>query len=66
MIDPDDTVTPDLPQAKRIRYASNDRYYSAALIEDLFDQWMVIQSRGGRHNMHGGGMTTHVDSFKMD
>jgi hypothetical protein len=34
------------------------------LIQDLFDQWMVIQSWGGKGNLRGGGKTTHVDSFE--
>lgn len=63
MIDPEDTITRPLPQATRLRFASNDRIYNAVLTQDLFDQWMIIQSWGGKRNLRGGGQTTHVDDF---
>jgi hypothetical protein len=64
MIDPDDSVTWSLPQPTRLRFVSDTRIYNAVLCQDLFEQWMVIQSWGGKGNLRGGGKTTHVDSFE--
>ncbi len=64
MVDPSDTATLPLPSPTRLRFRSDDRIYTAVLTQDLFDQWMVIQSWGGRHNQRGGGKTCHVDSFE--
>jgi hypothetical protein len=64
MIDPADTRTKPLPQATRLRFESPTRIYNAMLLQDLFEQWMVIQSWGGKGNLRGGGKITHVDSFE--
>lgn len=64
MVDPEDVVTQPLPQATRLRFASAARIYSVVLCQDMFDQWMVIQSWGGKGNLRGGGKTTHVESFE--
>ena len=64
MIDPEDTATKPLPQATRLCFASDDRIYNAILTPDLFEQWMVMQSWGGKGHMRGGGKIIHVGSFE--
>lgn len=64
MIDPDDTVTRPLPQATRLRFASNDRIYNAVLTQDLLEDWTVVQSWGGKRKLRGGGKITQVESFE--
>ena len=53
-----------LPQAMRLKFATVDRVYDVVLEEDLFEQWMVVQSWGGKGNMRGGGKITHVETFQ--
>ena len=59
MIDPADTVTPSLPVTTdspiRLRFASEDRTYVAVPEQDLLEDWVVVQSWGGRFNQRGGG-----------
>jgi hypothetical protein len=64
VIDFDNLFASSLPQPTRLRFASDTRIYNAVLCQDLFEQWMVIQSWGGRGNLRGGGKITHVDSFE--
>jgi hypothetical protein len=53
-----------VPCPIHLRFASNARIYNAILTQDLFEQWMVMQSWGGKGNLRGGGKTTHVDTFE--
>lgn len=65
MIDPIDTVTQPLPiVSNSLRFASEDRIYRAVLQQDLFSDWVVMQSWGGRYNQRGGGQTVPVQSFE--
>lgn len=68
MIDPADSRTKPLPVTIpcpiRINFSSADRLYSVILDRDLFDQWTVRQSWGGKHNLRGGGKSVAVDSFE--
>lgn len=68
MIDPIDAVTLALPvtvpQATRLHFASGARTYTAVLTQDLFEDWMVMQSWDGNRNQRGGGQVHHVDSFE--
>lgn len=64
MVDPADNATQPLPHATRLRFASNGRIYNVVLTQDLLDDWTVIQSWGGKHNLRGGGKITHVSSFE--
>lgn len=64
MIDPEDNATRSLPQATRLRFASNSRIYNAVLTQDLLEDWTVVQSWGGKGNLRGGGKITHVESFE--
>lgn len=63
MIDPTDAVTRALPQATRVRFASETRFYNVVLDQDLLGDWTVVQSWGGREGRRGGGKVTHVASF---
>ncbi|HEY8607361.1 MAG TPA: hypothetical protein VIM12_09650 [Noviherbaspirillum sp.] len=64
MIDPADSVTLALPQPTRLRFVSGTRVYTALLDQDLFGDWTVVQSWGGRVNGRGGGRVTRVGSFE--
>lgn len=46
----------------RLRFESDARQYAVVLTRDLFDQWIVVHSWGGRFNRRGGGMTRLVES----
>ena len=45
------------------RFTSAHRMYSVMLAKDLFGEWVVVQSWGGRFSRQGGGMTQVVASF---
>ena len=45
------------------RFTSAHRMYSVMLKRDLFGDWVVVQSWGGRYSQRGGGMTQVVASF---
>jgi hypothetical protein len=68
MIDPADSRTKPLPVTvpcpTRVTFASDSRLYCIILDQDLFDQWTVIQSWGGKHNQRGGGKSIAVESFE--
>ena len=63
MTDPEDFVTMPLPQPMRLRFASNGRFYTAVLTQDLLEDWTVVQSWGGTDRQPGGGKVTPVASF---
>ena len=46
------------------RFKSADRMYSVMLEKDLFGDWIVVQSWGGRFSRRGGGMTQVVARFE--
>lgn len=48
----------------RLRYASPGRMYALVLDQDLFGDWYIMMSWGGRHTSHGGGKTVFVESFE--
>lgn len=58
MRDPIDTVTGTLPVtsncAIRMQFAGPDRIHTLVLTQDLFQQWMLIQSWGGSYRQCGG------------
>ena len=56
MVDPADTVTRPLPQPTRLRFSSPGRTYEVVLTQDLFGQWTVIHSWGGKQS--------YVESFE--
>ncbi|GAB3549456.1 hypothetical protein GCM10027343_31240 [Noviherbaspirillum agri] len=64
MIDPTDSVTRSIPHPVRLDFTSDNRTYSIALDRDLFDQWSVTRSWGGKHSNLRGSRITHVDSFE--
>ena len=59
MIDSADTltkmldVTTDTPI--RLCFKSANRMYVVALVQDLFQDWVLMQSWGGRFSQRGGG-----------
>ena len=59
MIDPADTLTPMLDVTTdtpiRLRFKSATRLYVVALVQDLFQDWVLMQSWGGRFSQRGGG-----------
>ncbi|MES2535234.1 MAG: hypothetical protein V4632_05105 [Pseudomonadota bacterium] len=67
MIDDADEVTRPLPVATatpiRVRFAASDRLYTIILMQDLFEQWMIMQSWGGKQDQSGGGKTRPFDSL---
>lgn len=67
MVDPADSITEPLPVTIpcpiRIDFASEARTYRIVLECDLFDQWTVIRSWGGKANNIRGSRVTHVPSF---
>ena len=68
MIDPIDQVTLPLPVTThspiRLRFASPERLYDAVLMQDLFEDWLVIQCWSGRQTRNGGMKTTVVEDFE--
>jgi len=67
MIDPIDNVTLPLPVTTRspirLRFASPDRLYDAILMQDLFDDWLVIQICSARTTRSGASKTQLVANF---
>jgi hypothetical protein len=68
MIDTADDVTRPLPVATatpiRVRFAAADRLYTIILMQDLFEQWVIMQSWGGKQNQSGGGKTRPVENLE--
>ncbi len=68
MIDPVDSVTQPLPVTSDSpilqRFASVDRLYAVMLTRDLFGDWVLVQTWGGRGNARGGGMSRPVENFE--
>jgi hypothetical protein len=59
MIDPVDVVTQPLPVATecpiRLQFSSPDaRIYTVILMQDLFKQWVIMQTWGGKQDTCGG------------
>ena len=58
MIDPVDEVTQSLPVATecpiRLRFSSADRVYTVILMQDLFQQWVILQAWSDKQNAGGG------------
>lgn len=48
----------------RLRYVSPARMYALVLDQDLFGDWYVMLSWGGRHTARGGGKTIFVESYE--
>jgi hypothetical protein len=68
MIDPTDSVTHTLPVTipcpTRINYKSSTTLYSAVLAADLFGQWTVTRTWGGKENLRDGGKVEFAESFE--
>lgn len=63
MIDPVDINTRSLPVIMPIvfYFQSPDRCYRAELVQDLFQDWVVVLSWSGRHNRIGGQLIKFVE-----
>ena len=70
MIDPADDLTRPLPVASpcpiRMQFAAPDRLHTALLMQDLFDQWILVHGWAGRAQASGrcGGKTRPFDSLE--
>ncbi|MFL6719276.1 MAG: hypothetical protein ACJ8G3_23265 [Burkholderiaceae bacterium] len=70
MIDPVDDLTRPLPVASpcpiRMQFAGPDRVHTVVLMQDLFDQWIIIQGWAGRAERRGrcGGKSRPIDSLE--
>lgn len=65
MADLDSTATQPIPRSLRMDFASAMRTYSVALEHDLFGQWIVTRSWGGKRNNMRGSRVTHAPSFEV-
>jgi hypothetical protein len=70
MIDPADDLTRPLPVASpcpiRMQFAAPDRLHTVLLMQDLFEQWILIHGWAGRAQASGrcGGKTRPFDSLE--
>jgi len=70
MIDPADDLTRPLPVASpcpiRMQFAAPDRLHTVLLMQDLFEQWVLIQGWAGRAQASGrcGGKSRPFDSLE--
>lgn len=67
MIDPVDDVTRPLPVATdspiRLQFAAPDeRIHTVILMQDLFRQWVIMQTWAGKQNTSGGSKPQPFDS----
>ena len=46
------------------RFESPTRWYVAELMQDLWGQWVIRKSWGGRHNAMGNSQTEPVESYE--
>ena len=67
MIDPVDEVTQALPVATespiRLRFSSPDRIYTVILMQDLFQQWIILQAWGGKQYASGSSKPRQFESL---
>ncbi len=70
MIDPADDLTRPLPVAStcpiRMQFAASDRLHTVLLMQDLFEQWVLIQGWAGKAQASGrcGGKSRPFDSLE--
>ena len=68
MIDPVDDVTGDLPVATespiRLQFSSPERLYTVILMQDLFEQWVILQAWSGKQQAKGGSKTIPCDNLQ--
>jgi len=55
-------ITYDLHLWRTWRWESETRYYLVQLKQDLFGQWCLLCSWGGRLNRHGNSQTRYLNS----
>lgn len=68
MIDPVDDLTGDLPVAStspiRLKFAAPEKTHTVLLMQDLFEQWVLMQAWGGRNDSRGGARTRAFESLE--
>jgi hypothetical protein len=64
MIDPADSVTRSISHPIRLNLSSQNRTYSLALDKDLFDQWTLTRSWGGKNDNFRGRKVSQVTSYE--
>lgn len=68
MIDPVDSVTRPLPVATatpiRMQFSGPDRLHTVVLMQDLFEQWIIIQGWAGKFDRCGGGKPRPCNSLE--
>lgn len=70
MIDPVDDLTRPLPVDTacpiRMQFAEPDRLHTVVLMQDLFEQWVIIQGWAGRAGRRGrcSGKSWPIDSLE--
>ena len=68
MIDPVDDVTRDLPVATespiRLQFSSPEKLHTVLLMQDLFDQWVILQTWSGKHASRGGSRPLPCDNLE--
>ncbi|MGI4937823.1 MAG: hypothetical protein ACRYF5_13925 [Janthinobacterium lividum] len=68
MIDPVDDLTRDLPVASsspiRLRFAAAGKTHTVLLMQDLLEQWVLMQAWGGRNESRGGARTRAFESLE--
>jgi hypothetical protein len=47
-----------------MQFAGHDRLHTVVLMQDLFEQWIIIQGWAGRFSRRGGGKTRPCDSLE--
>jgi len=68
MIDPVDDVTGDLPVATespiRLQFSSPERLHTVILMQDLFEQWVILQTWSGKQEAKGGKKTIPCENLQ--
>jgi hypothetical protein len=71
MIDPVDDFTRSLPVATtspiRLQFAAPEKIHTVLLMQDLFEQWVILQAWGGRHgrqDSRGGARTRPFETLE--
>jgi hypothetical protein len=68
MIDPVDDLTRPLPVATacpiRMQFSSPERIHTVVLMQDLFEQWIIVQAWGGKNATRGGAKTRPFDNLE--
>ena len=68
MIDYADNVTHGLPVTTdspiRLQFSSPERIYTVLLMQDLFNQWVIMQTWSGKQQTKGGSKLRPFDDME--